>query len=65
MSGSVGGVKRKLLGIGGAAEHLADSLDNGITVDAVDLEELVRFATSRNVGHSQAMQTEARLIDQS
>lgn len=61
----MGGAGRKLLCIGGAAEHLADGLGDGITVDAVDLEELVRFATARNVGHSQAMHTEAGLIDHS
>lgn len=60
-----GGARRKLLGIGRAAEHFADSLGNSITVDAVDLEQLLRFATARNMGHSQAVQIEARLVDHS
>ncbi len=59
----MGGAGRKLLGIGRAAEHLADGLGNGVTVDAIDLEQLVWFATAGDVGHSQAMQTEARLIN--
>jgi len=58
-----GGAQRQLLGIGGAAEHLADGLGNGVTVDAIDLKQLVWFATAWNVGHSQTVQTEARLID--
>lgn len=61
----MGGAGRKLLGIGRAAEHLADGQGDGVTVDAIDLEQLVRFATARNVGHSKTMQTEARLIDHS
>lgn len=56
------GAGRKLLGIGRAAEHLADSLSNGIAVEAVDLEQLVRFAAAGNVGHGQTTQREARLI---
>lgn len=58
-----GGAGRRLLGIGGAAEHLADSLGDGVAVDAVDLEQLVGFAATGNVGHSQTVQAEARLID--
>lgn len=61
----VGGAGRKLLGVGGAAEHLADGLGDGVAVDAIDLEQLVRFTTARNMGHGQAMQIEARLIDHS
>lgn len=57
------GGEKKLLGIGGAAEHLADGLGDGITIDAIDLEQLVWFATAGDMRHSQAMQTEARLID--
>lgn len=53
----------KLLGVGRAAEHLADCLGDGIAIDAIDLEQLVRFAAAGNVGHSQAVQVEARLID--
>lgn len=63
MNRQVGGAWRELLGIGRAAKHLADSLGDGITIDAIDLEQLMRFATARNVGHSQTMQIEARLID--
>ena len=59
----MGGAGRKLLGIGRAAEHLADSLGNGITVDAIDLEQLVWFATAGNMGNGQTVQIEARLID--
>lgn len=54
---------RKLLGIGRAADHLANGLRNSITVDTVDLQQLVGFSTARNVGHSETVQTEARLID--
>lgn len=53
----------KLLCVGGAAEHLANGLGDGVAVDAVDLEQLVRFATARNVGDSQAVQVEAGLVD--
>lgn len=59
----VGGAAMKLLGVGGAAEHLADGLRDGIAVDAVDLEQLMWFATAGDVGHSQAVQIEAGLID--
>lgn len=59
----MGGAGRKLLGVGRAAEHLADSLGDGIAVDAIDLEQLVWFATAGDVGHSQTMLTEAGLID--
>lgn len=65
MNSLVGGAWRKLLGVGRAAEHLADSLGDGVTVDAIDLEQLLRFATARNMGHGQTMQTEARFIDHS
>lgn len=61
----MGEAGRKLLGIGRAAEHLADGLGNGVTVDAVDLEQLMWFATAGNVGHSQTLQIEARLVDHS
>lgn len=60
----MGGAERKLLCIGRAAEHLADSLGDAITVNAIDLEQLMWFATSRNVGYSQTMQADARLVDQ-
>lgn len=63
MNRQVGGAWRELLGIGRAAKHLADSLGDGITIDAIDLEQLMRFATARNVGHCQTMHIEARLID--
>lgn len=53
----------RLLGISRAAEHLADPLDDGVPVDAVDLEQLVRFATARNVRHGQTVHGEARLVD--
>lgn len=53
----------RLLGIGRAAEHLADSLDDGVPVDAVDLEQLVRFAAARNVRHGQTMHSEAGLVN--
>lgn len=59
----MGGAGRKLLGVGRAAEHLADGLDNGVAVDAVDFEQLVWFATAGDVGHSQTMQVDARLVD--
>lgn len=60
----VGGAQREreLLGISGAAEHLPNGLGDCIAVDAVDLQELVRFATSGNVGHGQAVQTESGLV---
>lgn len=61
--GEVGGARMRLLGIGGAAEHLADPLDDGVPVDAVDLQQLMRFATARNVRHGQAVHSEARLVD--
>lgn len=57
------GQGKKLLGIGGAAEHLADGLGDGITIDAIDLEQLVWFATAWDMGHGQTLQIEARLID--
>lgn len=62
LTGGVG-LENKLFSIGGAAKHLTHSLSDGIAVDAIDLEQLVRFATARNVGNSQTMQAEARLID--
>lgn len=59
----MGRAERKLLGVGRAAEHFADGLGDGFTVNAIDLEQLVWFATAGDVGHSQTMQIEARLID--
>lgn len=61
--GEVGGAQMRLLGIGRAAEHLADSLDDGVPVDAIDLEQLVRFAAARNVRHCQTVHGEAGLVD--
>lgn len=58
------GQGESLLGVGRAAEHLADSLGDGVPVDAIDLEQLVWFATAGDVRHGQTMQIEARLIDQ-
>lgn len=52
----------ELLGVGGAAHHFADGLDNGVAVDAVDFEQLMRFAAAGDVGHSQTVQVEALLI---
>lgn len=63
LTGGVG-LENELFSIGGAAEHLTHSLSDGIAVDAIDLEQLVRFAAARNMGNSQTMQAEARLIDQ-
>lgn len=59
----MGGAGRALLGIGRAAEHFADGLCDGVTVNTVDLEQLVWFSAARDVRHSQTMQTDARLID--
>lgn len=56
------GVGSGLLGVGGAAEHLADSLCNGVTVDAKDLEELGGFAAAGDVGHGHTVHVEAGLI---
>lgn len=54
-----------LLCIGGAAEHLPDGLGDGVAVDAVDLEQLVRFSTAGDVGNGQTVQVESRLVDHS
>lgn len=59
----MGEAGRRLLGIGSTAEHLADSLGDGVTVDTIDLEQLVWFSTAGNVGDSQTMQSDARFID--
>lgn len=63
MAGWVGGARRKLLGIGGAAEHLANGLSDGVAVYAVHLQQLVRLAAVGNVGHGQAVEVETRLVD--
>ena len=60
----MGGAGRHLLGVGGAAEHLADGLGDGVPVDAIDLEQLMWFATAGDMGHCQADLIKARLIDQ-
>lgn len=57
------GHENKLFSVGGAAKHLTDSLSDGVAVDPIDLEQLVRFAAARNVGNSQTMQVKAGLID--
>lgn len=59
----VGGAAIKLLGVGRAADHLVDGLGDGVTVDAIELEQLLWFTTAGDMGHSQTMQIEARLID--
>lgn len=59
----MGGAQMRLLGIGRAAQHLADPLDDGVPVDAVDLEQLVRFAAARNVRHGQTLHSKAGLIN--
>lgn len=63
--GEVGvwGLQRGLLGVGRVVEHLADGLDDGVTVDAVDLQQLVGLAAAGGVGHGQPLQGEAGLID--
>lgn len=65
MAGLTGGagLGNKLLCIGGAAEHLPNGLGDGVAVDAVDLEQLVRFATAWNVGNRQTVQVESGLVD--
>lgn len=50
------------LGVGGAAEHLVDRLNDGVTVDAKDSEQLVGFAAAWHLGHCQAVHIEAGLI---
>lgn len=57
------GLGNKLLCIGGAAEHLPNGLGDGVAVDAVDLEQLVRFATAGDVGNGQTLQVESGLVD--
>ncbi len=64
--GGVGGAKRTgSLGIGRAAEHLPDHLCDGVTVDAVDFEQVGHFAAAGNVSDSQMLESEAGLIDDS
>lgn len=62
LTGGVG-LENKLFSIGGAAKHLTHSLGDCIAIDAIDLEQLMRFAAARNVGNSQTMQVKAGLID--
>ena len=53
--------RAELLGVGGAAEHLPDGLGDGVAVDAVDLQQLLRFAAAGDVGHRQSVHAVARL----
>lgn len=59
---SMGGAQMRLLGICRAAEHLADPLDDGVPVNAVDLEQLMRFSAARNVRHGQTVHSKAGLV---
>lgn len=59
----VRGAGRQLLSIGRAADHLANGLRDGVAVDAVDFQQLVRFAAAGDVGHGQTVQIDARLVD--
>ncbi len=64
--GGVGGAKRTgLLGIGRAAEHLPDHLCDGVTVDAVDFEQVGHFAAAGNLSDSQTLESDAGFIDDS
>ncbi len=64
--GGVGGAKRTgLLGIGRAAEHLPDHLCDGVTVDAIDFEQVGHFAATGNVSDSQTLESDAGFIDDS
>lgn len=51
-----------LLGVGGAAEHLADCLSDGVAVDAEDSEQLLGLAAAGNLGNCQAVDGEAGLV---
>lgn len=51
-----------LLGVGGAAEHLVDRLNDGVAVDAKDSEQLVRFSAAWHLGDGQTVHTEASLV---
>lgn len=51
-----------LLGVGGAAEHLVDRLNDGVAVDAKDSEQLVGLAAAWHLGDRQAVHGEAGLV---
>lgn len=51
-----------LLGVGGAAEHLVDRLNDGVAVDAKNSEQLVGLATAWHLGDRQAVHREAGLV---
>lgn len=51
-----------LLGIGRAAEHLADCLSDGVTVNAKDSEQLMGLAAAGHLGNCQAVDGEAGLV---
>lgn len=51
-----------LLSIGRAAEHLADCLSNGVTVNAKDSEQLLGLAAAWHLGNGQAVDGETGLI---
>lgn len=51
-----------LLGVGGAAEHLVDRLNDGVAVDAKDSEQLVRFAAAWHLRDGQTVHIEAGLV---
>ena len=61
--GRDGGGMRELLGVGRVVQHLADGQDDGVAVDAVELEQLVGLAAAGGVGHRQALQAEVGLVD--
>lgn len=54
-----------LLGVGGAAEHLADRLSDGVPVNAEDAEQLAGLAAARHLGHCQALDGEAGFVHHS
>lgn len=51
-----------LLGVGRAAEHLVDRLNDGVAVDAKDSEQLVGLAAAWHLGDCQAVHGEASLV---
>lgn len=56
------GAPPPLLGVGGAAEGLVDSLHDGVAVDAEDPQQLVGLAAAWHLGDCQALHGEAGLV---